>query len=406
MREEINTHLDFDSHPAQLVKPGMINPEVGVKQLREAIPEHCFKSSYSLSLYYLLRDSLLARTLALVAFRLVPNIGFTPLRWVAWASYGYIQGLVCTGIWVLGHECGHMAFFPSRYLNDAIGFILHSSLLTPYFAWQSTHRRHHIYANNLAKDHNYVPPVRETYASSLLLDVQKLEELTEDSPLIILTRIILQQVLGFPWYLLTNITASPGSLHREKSTKWLGNSHFLPWSTLFRPEEAHLILISNLGIGYRVDMVLLLYLQPYMWVNHWFVAITYLHHTHPKLPKYENEAWTFLRGATATVDRDFGWIGKYMFHGVIEFHVIHHLFSRIPFYHAEEATNAIIPLLGDSYHAEKSGSYIYGIWESFTKCQWIEPDKPDAEPKDRAMWYKAGPSPPPETSMGRKAWII
>ncbi len=240
---------------------------------------------------------------------------------------------------MIGHESGHSNFSTSNLLNDIVGWILHSALLTPYFSWKSSHRRHHIYANNLAKDHNFVPPQREEYASSLTFDVHRLEELTEDSPLITVLRLVLQQILGFPWYLLTNITASQGSLHKPQSKKFLGNSHFLPQSTIFRPEEAHLIVLSDVGIGimmaalhyatmkFGLQMVVLLYLQPYMWVNHWIVAITYLHHTHPKLPKFEPEAWTFLKGATATVDREFGFIGKHMFHNIIEFHVIHHLFS-------------------------------------------------------------------------------
>lgn len=220
-----------------------------------------------------------------------------------------------------------------------MGWTLHSALFTPYFSWKSSHRQHHIYANNLAKDHNYVPPLREEYANSLLLDVNRLEELTEDAPLYTFFRIVIQQVMGFPWYLLTNITASQGSLHRPHSYNLLGNSHFLPYSTVFRPEEAHLIVLSDIGLGlmaatvhYAVGQVglgfvALLYFQPYMWVNHWIVAITYLHHTHPNLPKFEPEAWTFLKGATATVDREFGFIGKHMFHNIIEYHVIHHLFS-------------------------------------------------------------------------------
>ena len=245
---------------------------------------------------------------------------------------------------ILGHECGHSAFSKSDKLNNSVGFVLHSFLLTPYYSWRSTHRRHHIYANNLLKDHNYVPPQREEYASSLFLnatgiDSDRLEELTEDAPLVTFLRIILQQVIGFPWYLLTNITAAPTSLPKEPSSKPLGNSHFAPSGSLFRPDEVYQIFASDLGLvamgialwyaglKFGFDNVALLYVQPYMWVNHWIVAITYLHHTHPDLPKYEDASWTFLKGATATVDRELGWVGKYMFHSIIEFHVIHHLFS-------------------------------------------------------------------------------
>ena len=188
-------------------------------------------------------------------------------------------------------------------------------------------------------DHNYVPPKREEYKSSLLVRLDRFEEITEDSPFVVLLRIVLQQVVGWPWYLLTNITSAPGSLARPGSRNPLGNSHFAPTGSLFRDSEAHLILLSDLGVAtvvvglwllsstFGLDTVALMYLQPYMWVNHWIVAITYLHHTHPNLPKFEPEAWTFLKGATATVDRDFGWVGKYLFHGIIEFHVVHHLFS-------------------------------------------------------------------------------
>ena len=140
---------------------------------------------------------------------------------------------------------------------------------------------------------------------------------------------------------MNNVTASRGSLASSQSPEFLGNSHFLPSSSLFRPEEAQLILISDIGIGLALlgllyasqqvgwQMMTCLYFYPYLWVSHWIVAITYLHHTHPKVPKFEDEAWSFLKGATATVDRDFGWVGKYLLHNVIEYHVVHHLFPYV-----------------------------------------------------------------------------
>lgn len=250
------------------------------------------------------------------------------------------------------------------------------------------------------------------------VDVEQLDEMTEDAPIMTLVRIIVQQILGFPWYLLTNITAAQGSLAAGKtknppSTYPLGNSHFLPTSSLFRPQEAHLILASDLGLALALSgiwyastiigwpLVALLYIQPYLWVNHWIVAITYLHHTHPDVPKYEPEAWTFLKGATATIDRNLGFAGKHFMHNIADFHVIHHLFSRIPQYYAEEATRAIQPLLGESYREDKGRNFWGCIYESFTKCQYVVPSNPVAKPEDRVMLYKAGPLPPIEFGMGR-----
>lgn len=187
-----------------------------------------------------------------------------------------------------------------------------------------------------------MPPKKEEYAGYLKLPFDSLEdiqEMVEDAPIVVFFRIVMQQLLGFPTYLFSNITASEGSLYRKQSSALLGNSHFLPSSTLFRPEEAHLILASDLGIAAMAgalyfaaqyvgfQAVALLYIQPYLWCNHWIVAITFLHHTHPKLPKYDAEAWTFLRGALATVDRNLGWPGKHLLHNIADYHVIHHLFS-------------------------------------------------------------------------------
>ena len=193
----------------------------------------------------------------------------------------------------------------------------------------------------MTKDLHYVPPQRQNYASSLRKNMEDLDELTEDAPLFTLLRIVLQQTVGWPFYLLMNITAPPTSLPNKPSNVPLGNSHFAPFGALFVPQEAKYVIASDIGVlsailalwtiatqsQVGISMVLLLYLQPYFWLNHWIIAITYLHHTDPEVPKYEPEAWSFVKGATATIDRDFGFIGKHLLHGIIEFHVVHHLFS-------------------------------------------------------------------------------
>ncbi|KAL9057985.1 MAG: hypothetical protein Q9162_001977 [Coniocarpon cinnabarinum] len=409
---------DYAHHPSELVLDAKPNAHYTSQDLKNAIPSYCFQPSYVKSLQYLLRDFFVAGALMYLAHNYIDLINDARARAAAWAVYGYFQGQQMTGIWVLGHECGHGSFAPNELFNDFMGWVLHSILLTPYFSWQSTHRRHHIYANNLIKDHNYVPPVKSKYASLLGVTLEDVEEMTEDSPIVTVGRILLQQFLGWPWYLFANITSTQGSLAVGKTknppSKWpLGNSHFNPTSTLFRPEEWHLILASDIGIGLMMaalwyastlvgwSSVALLYIQPYLWVNHWIVAITYLHHTHPDIPKYEPEAWTFLKGATATIDRNLGFGGKHLMHNIADFHVIHHLFSRIPQYYAEEATRAIQPLLGIDYHEDKTRSFWRCMWESFTKCQYVVPDNPSAKPEVRTMVYKSGPAPPIEISMGR-----
>ena len=113
---------------------------------------------------------------------------------------------------------------------------------------------------------------------------------------------------------------------------------------LFTKGQRNAVILSNIGIAAMVytirvasdtwgfSEVVKYYGIPWLCVNHWFTMITYLHHTDPMLPHYRNSAWTFSRGAAATVDRDFlGWQGDFFLHGVAHFHVIHHFFPKIPF---------------------------------------------------------------------------
>lgn len=112
--------------------------------------------------------------------------------------------------------------------------------------------------------------------------------------------------------------------------------------------------------------------------NRRIVAITYLQHTDPSLPHYTPDTWTFTRGAAATIDRDFGFIGRHLFHGIIETHVLHHYVSIIPFYHADEASEAIKPVMGKHYRSDTTDGtwgFVRSLWRSARWCQWVEPSE-------------------------------
>lgn len=102
------------------------------------------------------------------------------------------------------------------------------------------------------------------------------------------------------------------------------------------------------------------------------MTITYLQHTDVSIPYYPNETWTFLRGAASAVDRDFGFIGRVIFHGAIETHVMHHHVSRIPFYHATEATAAVKKVMGHHYQSDFKTPYMWAFWENHRKCKYVE----------------------------------
>ena len=54
---------------------------------------------------------------------------------------------------------GHGAFSPNKKLQDAIGFVLHSALLVPYYSWQRSHAVHHAFTNHITDGETHVPVV-------------------------------------------------------------------------------------------------------------------------------------------------------------------------------------------------------------------------------------------------------
>jgi omega-6 fatty acid desaturase / acyl-lipid omega-6 desaturase (Delta-12 desaturase) len=116
-------------------------------------------------------------------------------------------------------------------------------------------------------------------------------------------------------------------------------------------------------------------------VNHWLVLITFLQHTDPVLPHYRAGEHNFARGALATLDRDLlgelgpigAWIGARATHGISETHVLHHVSSKIPHYHAWEATDALRARIA------KAGLQLEGrpggwgeVYRVFRECKFVE----------------------------------
>lgn len=48
-------------------------------------------------------------------------------RFAIWALYTFAAGLVMLGLWIIAHECGHQAFSESKFVNNAVGWFLHSA---------------------------------------------------------------------------------------------------------------------------------------------------------------------------------------------------------------------------------------------------------------------------------------
>ncbi len=114
-----------------------------------------------------------------------------------------------------------------------------------------------------------------------------------------------------------------------------------------------------------------LYLAPYLVVNGYLVLITFLQHTDFYVPHYRASEWNWLRGALSTVDRSFGSIIDSQLHHIADTHVCHHIFSKMPFYHAQEATAAMIPVLG-AYYLKDDTPILPACYLSWSRCHFVE----------------------------------
>ncbi|KAG8624857.1 hypothetical protein KVT40_007924 [Elsinoe batatas] len=360
--------LDQDAHPT-------------LQQIRDAIPKDCFESSLPISLAYVARDLFYAGALIYLALQ-IQHIPSLPLRVAAWSIYAFFQGCVGTGIWILAHECGHGAFSRYQKVNSLVGWVLHSILLVPFFSWQITHARHHRNTGHIDRDPVFSPTKENELPEDHDHDAH---DLWEDAPIVSTVQFLIHHITGFQLYLLTNVTAGPKSGPPSHGGRPSG-SHLNPYSDLFTPDQRYLIAMSTLGLiltltgVYSATYVLptstvaLLYFPPYMMVHFFIVAITYLHHTDPATPYYSSSTWNFTKGALSTVDRDFGFIGRHFMHDIIDHHVVHHLFSRIPFYKAERATKAMMPLLGNNYRERKDVSFFGELSKNWAQCGFVRED--------------------------------
>ncbi|KAL0339570.1 UNVERIFIED_CONTAM: Delta(12)-fatty-acid desaturase FAD2 [Sesamum radiatum] len=351
-------------------------PPFTLGELKKAIPPHCFQRSIPRSFSYVIYDLTIASLFYYVAtnyFHLLPP----SLSYLAWPLYWICQGCVLTGVWVIAHECGHHAFSDYQWLDDTVGLILHSALLVPYFSWKYSHRRHHSNTGSLERDEVFVPKVKS--------GISWFAKYTNNPPGRVLM-LTVQFTLGWPLYLLFNVSGR----HYDRFA-----CHYDPKSPIYSDRERLQILISDAGVLavtyglYRLAVakglawVVCVYGGPLLVVNAFLVLITYLQHTHPALPHYDSSEWDWLRGALATVDRDYSILNT-VFHNITDTHVAHHLFSTMPHYHAMEATKAIKPILGKYYQFD--GTPIFkAVWREAKECIYVEPD--EGEKNKGVLWY-------------------
>jgi len=388
----------------------VIIPDLTIKDLLSAIPTHCFKRSGWRSSLYVVADfaalAAIYKTTTFLDACIHPDfiqfpypILYGAAKFALWSVYTFWAGLIATGVWVIAHECGHQAFSESKLVNNTVGWVLHSGLGVPYHSWRITHGKHHASTGHLTQDQVFVPNTRSFLGlppfdpahedlQGASISKKVMDELWEalgDSPIGACLGSASYLLGGWPAYIIFNSSG--------QNRYAFGTNHFSPSAPMFSPSQWGQIIISDIGVllwlaalyysvnRFGIFEVFRTYFLPYLWVNHWLVLITFLQHTDPLLPHYRAGEFTFPRGALATYDRnllgDLGsvmaWIAATCTHGISETHVAHHVHSKIPHYHAWEASDALRARLARAGLKLQGGNSGWAeVYRVYKQCKFVE----------------------------------
>ena len=160
-----------------------------------------------------------------------------------WIIYAIINGTIAFGLWILGHECGHYAFSNKDWANDALGFILHSTLLVPYFSWQHSHFIHHSRTNHMYEGESHVPLSSTSWIGKFNIKLRN----TIGLKLFSFKR-LLNIVVGWYMYIIIGTSGGP---------KRGFTSHIIVPNKLFPTSKLLKVWLSNLGVGVCIYLLYL-----------------------------------------------------------------------------------------------------------------------------------------------------
>lgn len=327
-----------------------LEPTFTRQDLKDAIPDRCFRPDTARSFAYLVFD------IALIAL-----CYWALSRTTAWyfeVPLIFLLGTLFWSIFVIGHEAGHGAFSRSRLVNTLVGLAMHGPILVPYRGWQRSHAMHHMKTGHLQEEEVF----RACRAEQDWFSRK------------VLFRSGIFVLIGWPMYKLgfRNLTTYD-PIH---------GSHYLPVSDLYASHVkwswyaslgvnlAFFALYVFLGVQFGWLFALKYIIAPYFIYAAWLTFVTYMQHVAPEVPVYDSGDWSGLKGALATVDRNYGPF-NWLTHNIGNLHVIHHIFPTIPHYRLREATDAVRPILGDWYM--KSDRFVLADFvRTLIGCHFVE----------------------------------
>ncbi|MEM8713661.1 MAG: fatty acid desaturase [Planctomycetota bacterium] len=241
-----------------------------------------------------------------------------------------LNGVSVALLFVIGHDCCHGSYLPTRPENYLVGQLCFLPSLHPFSLWALGHNRiHHGYTNLATKDYVYTPLTLDQYRSKSRLG-----------------RMVYRfhrSIAGHVSYYWAEIWWPKMWYPRPEAVGGYRRSYVRDTAIV----TVWLVLLITgliaadgpwlhaLAFGFAVPMLV------------WGVlmsSVIYLHHTHPDVRWYADIAeWRRSAGQKeSTVHILFPLGLNVIFHRIME-HNAHHMQPRIPLYELEEAQTLLAP---------------------------------------------------------------
>jgi len=348
-----------------------------IMNIRNSLPKEVFVKDLSKSMYYMIFDYAMWFGSVAWMYSLVHSEQWAGLpeyaKIAAYVAFVNVAGFFMWCLFVVGHDCGHGTFSEYEWLNDILGHIMHGSIMVPFYPWQLSHRRHHLYHNHEQKDYSHPWYTPEKMAQ----DDMWVYRLISKVPLFR----ALMPIYGWFYYLL-----------------WAPDgSHFFPFASQRMwaesdDNEKQKCIYSSLWVGVNMaivwfmcgqnwESVMYYYAAPLVVFGWWLTCVTYLQHHAEDTLVYTDNNWKFVDAAFQTVDRTYGAPVDNLSHNITDGHVVHHLFfTKIPHYNLSTATKALQGYMKDNginhmYKHEETRDfawrlhkYFYTIGFGATRC--------------------------------------
>lgn len=292
--------------------------ELKVSDIIRTIPKSCFEKDWRRA------------GLSVLVTLLAVGVGYSAIAYSPWfllPAAWFFTGTAATGLFVIGHDCGHRSFAKQRWVNDLVGHIMMMPLIYPFHSWRFLHDHHHVNTNKLEVDNAWAPWTPRGF---------------REAPAFV--RPFYQVMRGPLWWLASII-------------HWAG-LHFRPGQ--FKGRERQQVKLSiAVVVGFAVVFFPTLYaatglwgivkfwLMPWLGYHFWMSTFTLVHHTVPEIPFRSAENWSAVPAQLAgTVHCTYPkWI-EVLCHD-INVHIPHHVSVAIPSYNLRKAHQSLTENWGE-----------------------------------------------------------